>query len=76
MQKFILAVYVTIQSHGLIAGVRTHYVTANEVRNGLTSQELIVFWSTRGRCKGLKGAGGKGGCGEENCKTCIDFGMW
>ena len=28
-------VYVTIQSHGLSAGVQTHYVTANGVRNGL-----------------------------------------
>ena len=28
-------VYVTIQSHGLSAGVRTHYVTADGVRNGL-----------------------------------------
>ena len=28
-------VYVTIQSHGLSAGVRTHYVTANGVRNEL-----------------------------------------
>ena len=28
-------VYVTIQSHGLSAGVRSHYVTANGVRNGL-----------------------------------------
>ena len=28
-------VYVTIQSHGLSAGVRAHYVTANGVRNGL-----------------------------------------
>ena len=28
-------VYVTIQSHGLIAGVQTHYVTGNGVRNGL-----------------------------------------
>ena len=27
--------YVTIQSHALSAGVRTHYVTANGVRNGL-----------------------------------------
>ena len=27
--------YVTIQSHGLSAGARTHYVTANGVRNGL-----------------------------------------
>ena len=27
-------VYVTIQSHALSAGVRTHYVTANGVRNG------------------------------------------
>ena len=28
-------VYVTIQSHGLSAGARTHYVTAYGVRNGL-----------------------------------------
>ena len=28
-------VYVTIQSHGLSAGARTHYVTANGVRDGL-----------------------------------------
>ena len=28
-------VYVTIQSHALSAGVRFHYVTANDVRNGL-----------------------------------------
>ena len=28
-------VYVTIQSHGLSAGARTHYVTANGARNGL-----------------------------------------
>ena len=28
-------VYVTIQSHGLSAGARTHYVTANGVRNRL-----------------------------------------
>ena len=28
-------VCVTIQSHGLSAGVRTHYVTANGVRDGL-----------------------------------------
>ena len=27
-------VYVTIQSHGFSAGVRTHYVTANRVRDG------------------------------------------
>ena len=27
-------VYVTTQSHGLSAGTRTHYVTANGVRNG------------------------------------------
>ena len=29
-------VYVTIQSHGLSAGARTHYVTANGVWNGLS----------------------------------------
>ena len=28
-------VYVTIQSHGLSAGGRTHYVTSNGVRDGL-----------------------------------------
>ena len=28
-------VYATIQSHGLSAGVRTHYVTANGIRDGL-----------------------------------------
>ena len=28
-------VYVNSQSHGLSAGARTHYVTANGVRNGL-----------------------------------------
>ena len=28
-------VYVTIQSHGLSAGARTHYVAANGIRNGL-----------------------------------------
>ena len=32
-------VYVTIQSHGLNAGVWTHYVTANGVRNGLKHME-------------------------------------
>ena len=30
-------VYVTIQSHGFSADARTHYVTANGVRNGLGS---------------------------------------
>ena len=30
---------VTIQSHGLSAGARTHYVTANGVRNGLLHVE-------------------------------------
>ena len=29
-------VYVSIQSHGLSAGVQTHYVTDNGVRTGLT----------------------------------------
>ena len=32
-------VYVIIQSHGLSADVRTHYVTANGVRNGLGGSE-------------------------------------
>ena len=38
IRKFLLKyvnVYVTIQSHGLSAGVWTHYVTCNGVRNGL-----------------------------------------
>ena len=34
-------VYVTIQGHGLSAGARTHYVTANGVRNGLSSAQLV-----------------------------------
>ena len=32
-------VYVNIQSHGLSAGARTHYVTANGVRDGLHPTE-------------------------------------
>ena len=40
-------VYVTIQSHALSAGVRTHYVTANGVRNGLESSHQL-------RCKSLQ----------------------
>ena len=35
-------VYVTIQSHGLSAGARAHYVTANGVRNGQTEPETIL----------------------------------
>ena len=35
-------VNVTIQSHGPIAGVRTHYVTANGVRDGLEQGEPPV----------------------------------
>ena len=31
--------YVTIQSHGFSADARTHYVTANGVRNGLSPEE-------------------------------------
>ena len=34
-------VYVIIQSHGLSAGARSHYITANGVRNGLTSGLLL-----------------------------------
>ena len=45
-------IYVIIKRHGLSAGVRTHYVTANGVRNGLGP-------SREGG--GLKGVGGKGG---------------
>ena len=36
-------VYETIQSHGLSAGVRTHYVTANGVRNGLSSRPTEIL---------------------------------
>ena len=36
IRKFLLKyANVTIQSHGLSAGARSHYVTANRVRNGL-----------------------------------------
>ena len=34
-------VSVTIQCHGLSAGARTHYVTANGVRNGLGVEEMV-----------------------------------
>ena len=34
-------VYVTIQSHGLSAGVRTHYVTANGVRDRLGGRPAL-----------------------------------
>ena len=34
-------VYVTVQSHGLSTGARTHYVTGNEVRNRL-GERLFV----------------------------------
>ena len=33
-------VHVTIQSHGLSAGARAHYVTANRVRNGQESLDV------------------------------------
>ena len=36
-------VYVTIQSHGFSAGARTHYVTANGVRNGLGKTWMEAF---------------------------------
>ena len=34
-------VYVTIQGHGLSSGARTHYVTANGVRNGLQDPKTL-----------------------------------
>ena len=43
-------VYVTIQSHGLSAGVRAHYVTDNGVRKGLYEGLLLYI-----------GGGGGGG---------------
>ena len=36
-------VYVTIQSHGLSVGARTHYVTANGVRNGLWGRQTLCI---------------------------------
>ena len=36
-------VYVTIQNHGLSAGVRTDYVTANGVRDGLTQPQTMAL---------------------------------
>ena len=42
-------VYVTIQSHGLSAGERTHYVTANGVRNGLLWPEPVGHLSKQTR---------------------------
>ena len=36
-------IYVTIQSHAPSAGVRTHYVTANGVRNGLGPWQLPLL---------------------------------
>ena len=36
-------VYVTIQSHGLSVGLRTHYAAANEVMNGLDSGMPITL---------------------------------
>ena len=35
-------VYVTIQSHGLSAGARTHYENANGVRDGLTHPLVLL----------------------------------
>ena len=58
IRKFLLNhenVYLTIQSHGLSAGVWTHYVTANRVRNGLTPDQ--------GRSMRPMGGGGVGGRG-------------
>ena len=51
IRKILPNVYVTIQSHGLSAGARTDYVTANGVRNGLgihTLEEGHSPRSTRG----------------------------
>ena len=45
-------VYVTIQSHGLSAGARTHYVTANGVRNGNLTRVTGVVHQVSGASKG------------------------
>ena len=47
-------VYVTIQGHGLSAGARLHYVTANGVRNGLGE---IVTCPYLGLCLALTESG-------------------
>ena len=39
-------IYVTIQSHSLSAGARTHYVTANGVRNGLQPASPLNLLTT------------------------------
>ena len=39
-------VYVSIQTHGLSAGARTHYVTTNGVRNGLVRLSLFFVFIT------------------------------
>ena len=43
--------YVTIQSHGHSAGARTHYVTANGVRNGLNCC-VVTAWLHMGPLMG------------------------
>ena len=43
-------VYVTIQSHGLSADARSHYVTAIGVRDGLP---VVLPSPTTGRCLGV-----------------------
>ena len=65
-------VYVTIQSHGLSAGARTRYVTANGVRNGLgrtggmhaslcTCRCVCVCGGGGGCCRGLPTMARQGG---------------
>ena len=41
-------VYVTIQDHGLSAGARTHYVTANGVRDGLRFPKILYSLAVSG----------------------------
>ena len=58
-------VYVTIQSHGLSVGARTHYVTANGVRNRLTllMKSLRVWGKGGGHRRGGTEGGYRGGGG-------------
>ena len=56
MRKFLpnyANVYVTIQSHGFSAGARTHYVTANGVRNESPAPRSIQYMSLQGATTAL-----------------------
>ena len=60
-------VYVTIQSHGLSAGVRTHYVTINGVRDGLAGS-VTPHCPLPDHGRGSGGGGGESGEGGGGCQ--------